>query len=444
MADSLERDLRAAVGAAHVLADEGSRAPYETDWTGRFHGSARFVVRPADTAEVAAVVRVCARAEAAIVPQGGNTGLVGGGVPRGGEVGVSLARLAAVEQVDELAGQVVAGAGATLESLQRRLAGTRFRFGVDHAARSGATLGGMVATNAGGERAMRYGSMRSQLIGLEAVLADGGVVSRMSGLVKDNAGYDLPALLAGSEGTLGLITCVRLRLVVEPRFRVAALFGLGSCADAVSLVRRLREDVGSLEAAELFFADGLELVMHQRGLPAPFASDHPAYLLVECAAARDPAGELAAVADGAPEPRDVAVADDTARRAALWAYREAQSDAVNAAGTPHKLDVSVPLDRLCELERRVRELAGNARAILFGHVGDGNLHVNLLGASDDLDEAVLGVVAELGGSISAEHGVGVAKRRWLSLTRSPEEIAAMRAIKRALDPGGILNPGVLL
>jgi FAD/FMN-containing dehydrogenase len=439
----LERELSRIVGRAHVLADPDLRAPYETDWTGRFHGRARLVVRPADTAQVADVVTACGSARAAIVPQGGNSGLVGGGVPRDGEVVLSLARLTDVAPVDEAAGQVTVGAGCTLARLQTELRGSGLAFAVDHAARDSATLGGMVATNAGGARALRYGTMRVQIAGLEAVLADGRVLARMSGLAKDNAGYDLPALIAGSEGTLAIVTRVLLRLVPDWPRRVAALFAVDGAAAALALLARLRDEVPSLDAAEIMFEDGLELVCAHRRLPPPIATKASTYLLVECADVRDPTKSLAAAADGT---QAVAVADATADRARLWAYREAHSEAINAAGIPHKLDVAVPLAELPSFERAVRQRVPG-RVVIFGHLADGNLHVNVLDVAPDdesVDDAVLTLVADHGGTISAEHGVGVAKRRWLDLTRSPQEIEAMLAVKRALDPHGILNPGVLL
>jgi FAD/FMN-containing dehydrogenase len=445
--DALSARLAEVVGGAHVLADPELRASYETDWTGRFSGPSRLVVRPGGTEEVAEVVRCCRAGGAPVVLQGGNTGLVGGSVPAGGEVIVSLARLAGVEEVDEVAGQATVGAGTTLAALHDRLAATELAFGVDFAARDTATLGGVAATNAGGVHVIRYGMMRAQVLGLEAVLPDGSVISRMTGLVKDNAGFDLTGLLVGSEGTLGIITRLKLRLVPRLRARVVALFAVEGTAAALALFARLRGALASLEAFELFFADGLALVRAHRRLPAPFPAEHPAYVLVECADREDPLEALAAAVEDAPEVRDVAVADASERRAALWAYREAHPDAINAAGVPHKLDVALPLRALPEFEARVRAAVPEGQVILFGHVGDGNLHVNVLGVDAEdaaVDERVLRLAAELGGSVSAEHGIGRHKVRWLGLTRGSQEIAAMLAIKRALDPDGILNPGVLL
>jgi FAD/FMN-containing dehydrogenase len=447
---TLARRLAAIVGTAHVLEDPEIRASYGRDCTGRFGGPARLVVRPGDTREVAAVLALCHAAGLPVVPQGGNTGLVGAGVPRAGEVVLSLTRLAALGEVDPVAAQVTAGAGVTLERLQQHAAAAGLAFGVDHGARSGATVGGMVATNAGGAQVLRHGTMRAQVMGVEAVLADGRIVRRLAGLLKDNAGYDLPQLLVGSEGTLAVVTAARLRLVPAPSHVVTALLGVGSTADAIDVMRTLRARVSALNAVEVFYADGLDLVCAHRRLAAPFAAHHPVYVLAECAAGTDPLEALADALDGAPV-LDVAVADDTARRRALWTYREAHNEAIAAAGIPHKLDVTVRLGDVAEFERRVRAVvdgvAPGARTIVYGHLGDGNLHVNVLGPEphdEAVDEAVLELVAELGGSISAEHGVGVAKRRWLHLTRSADEIAVMAAIKAAFDPQGILNPGVLL
>jgi FAD/FMN-containing dehydrogenase len=450
----LEQTLAGIVGAEHVLADRDVVASYETDWTGRFHGKASWVVRPGDTGQVAAVVRAAAAAEVAVCVQGGNTGLVGGSVPVDGALLLSTTRLRAIEPVDELSAQVTVGAGATLASVQAAVRPLGLDVGVDFAARESCTIGGMVATNAGGERVLRFGSTRAQLLGAEAVLADGSVVSRLAGLPKDNTGYDVVSLLAGSEGTLGVITKVRLRLV--PRFpsRAVALAAVPDTAAAVELVVRARSALPSLEAAELFYADGLALVREQTRLPAPFAAALPesaAYLLLECADRDDPTDPLLEVVGASDAVLDATVASDASGRARLWAYRESHTEAINAAGVPVKLDVAVPLPLLAaavaELPAAVAAVVPSARTILFGHVNEGNLHVNVLGAvqqGEEVSDAVLQLVARYGGSISAEHGVGRAKRRWLSLSRSETEIAAMRAIKHALDPSGRLNPGVLL
>ena len=450
LSDSLLEGLEAAVGAGHVLTDPALLEAYERDVTRRYGARAGAVVRPASVEEVAAVLRLCHESRTAVVPQGGNTGLVGGGVPRGGELVLSLTRLGMLGEVDAVAGQVTAGAGVTLEALQRHARASGLAFGVDHGARSGASIGGMIATDAGGVQVLRHGTMRAQVTGLEAVLADGRVVRRLAGLLKDTAGYNLPQLLIGSEGTLGVVTAARLRLVPALPRAVTALVAVPGTEAAVQLMCDLRARAASLQAVEVFYGEGMKLVCEHRDMSPPFAEDHDVYVLAECAAQEDPLEDLAGAIEDALV-LDVAVADDTARRAALWDYRDLQNEAVGAAGVPHKLDVTVPLAALAGFERRVRDVieqaAPGARTILWGHLGDGNFHVNVLGPEPDdyrCDEAVLRLVAEIGGSISAEHGVGVAKRRWLGLTRSAAEIETMRELKRTLDPHGILNPGAVL
>jgi FAD/FMN-containing dehydrogenase len=449
--DPLAIALAEEVGAAHVLTDADLRAPFETDWTRRFSGTARLVVRPADTAEVAGVLRRCSEAGVPIVPQGGNTGLVGGGVPRGGEVLLSLSRLDGLGEIDRQANQVTAGAGVTLAALRTHADRVGLNFPVDFAARDSATVGGMVATNAGGIRVLRYGSTRRQVLGIEAVTVDGRVVSRMAGLVKDNTGYDLAGLLTGSEGTLAVITAVRLRLL--PRFeqRVVALVAVEDIAAAQRLLTHVRAVAPSLEAAEVFFAAGLELVRRHAGGVAPFAVEHPVHLLLECAAHRDPTRELADALGDAAEVLDVAVATDGPARARLWALRESHTEAISAEGVPLKLDISLPARAIGTFAERVHEVvaaaAPEARTILFGHLADGNLHVNVVGVESGghaVEDAVLRLTVELGGSISAEHGVGQAKLDWLPLYRDPTDLALTGAIKRALDPAGLLNPGVLV
>jgi FAD/FMN-containing dehydrogenase len=453
--DALIGALVSVVGQANVVVDADVQAGYETDWTGRFHGSARCVVRPASTDEVVAVLRVCSAVGAAVVPQGGNTGLVGGGVPRGGEVVLSLRRLHAMAPVDAQHGEVVVGAGAVLGAVRAGARAAGWDVGVDMASRDTATIGGMVSTNAGGVHVVRYGSMRNHVLGLEAVLADGTVVGRIPGLRKDNTGYDLTGLLTGSEGTLAVITRVHLALVAYLPDRVVALCALAGFADALTVGGELRKRLDSLVALEVFFADGLALVSEHTGLGLPFDRSYPAYLLVECAGRVGSAGllvdELAGALGECPQVQATAVAVDAASRERLWAYRERHTEAINAAGIPHKLDVTLPFDQLVDFERAVRarltEVAPRSRVVCFGHLGDGNLHVNILGPPPDdfeVDDAVLRLVAAMGGSISAEHGIGVAKRAALERSGRPADLAAMRAIKRALDPRGILNPGVLV
>jgi FAD/FMN-containing dehydrogenase len=450
--DALIGSLREIVGDNHCVTDPGLRASYETDWTRRFHGEARAVVRPRSTDEVARVLVACAGAGAAVVPQGGNTGLVGGSVPRGGEVVMSLLRLNEIEDVDRVAGEVTAGAGATLALVQAAARAAGWEVGVDLGARDSATIGGMVATNAGGVNVVRHGPMRSQLLGFEAVRVDGTILRRLPGVPKDNTGYDLGGLLAGSEGTLAVITRARLRLVSPMRHRAVSVIGLADASAVVGAASELRRTLGSVVALELFTDAGMELIIRHTGAGAPFAARTPVYLLVEVASDdADPtdallgALEQIGVTDGS-----AAVATDAAGRHRLWQLRERHTEVINAEGVPHKLDVSVPSSRYAELVERAPEavaaVAPEARTIVYGHVGDGNLHVNVLGPAPDdprADDAVLELVLELGGSVSAEHGIGVAKVGWLMRDRGEETVAAMRAIKAAWDPAGILNPGVL-
>jgi len=395
-----------------------------TDWTGRFTGVAADVARPASPAEVAQVLR----SGYAITTRGGNTGLVGGAVPASPRDTVLLetANLRRLEEVDLDAGQVTVGAGVTLAELQQHLAGTGWVFGVDLAARGSATIGGLVATNAGGIRVIRYGMMRAQVVGVEAVLPDGAVLDDTSGLVKNNTGYGLSQLLVGSEGTLGVVTAVRLRLHPAPPPTMLALLPVSSLGEGLGLVGRLRRSRADLHAAEVL--DGASRAV--TGGPA----EAPWYLLIE-------ADDVSILADRNP---DVATGLTEQRR--MWALREGLTEAWGLAATERgtvvqKFDVSLP-------GRALDGFAAAARALgptigMFGHLADGNLHLEVIDPKRDWDAEVLGLVARFGGSISAEHGIGRAKRDYLHLTRSTAEIAAMRAIKRALDLRGVMNPGVL-
>ena len=444
-------ELIQVVGRPHALLDADARAAHEIDWTGRFHGATPVVLRPGDTAQVAEIVGVCRRFGVAIVPQGGNTGLVGGGVPLQGEVILSLRRLDRIEPVDRRSRQVTVGAGATLANVREaaRIAG--LAYAIDLGARDSATIGGTIATNAGGINLLRHGGTREQLLGVEAVLGNGDTISHLGGLPKDNTGYHLASLLCGSEGTLGIVTAARLRLISRRDHRVTALLACADVHAAVDAVTQLRSNIDDLEAAELFLHDGLQLVCESFDLRRPFPDDHAVYVLVEVAALTDPTEALAAAVQQLDGIGDVAVARDEAGRTALWRYREDHTLALSKVGMPHKLDVTVPIDRLAlfiaTTPALVAELVPSARTWMFGHVGDGNIHVNITGVDLDderADDAVLCRVADLGGSISAEHGIGTVKKPWLHLNRSDSELRAMRAIKRALDPDQILNPNTLL
>jgi FAD/FMN-containing dehydrogenase len=442
---------RAALGAPHVVVDPAVTASYVTDWTRRFTGTTPAVLRPGSSEEVVTVVGLAREHAVALVPQGGNTGLVAGGVPLGGEVVVSLARLDDLGPVDRLAGQVTAGAGVTLAALAAHAASADLAFGVDIGARDSATVGGMVATNAGGLHVVRHGAMRAQVVGVEAVLGTGERISRLGGLVKDNTGYDLAQLLCGSEGTLGVVTAARLRLVAPPAHVVTALVGLDTVGRAVALAADLRRALPDVQALEMMTGPSLRIVADFLATPPPVSPEAGAYLLVEVGAPADPTEALAAAVEGRPGLLDAAVATERADRARLWRWRAAHSEAGAPLGVVHKLDVTLPATALagfCDVVGdEVAAARPGATTLLFGHVGDGNVHVNVVGPPADdeaVDDLVLGLVVERGGSISAEHGIGTLKRRWLVRDRSSSEVAAMRAVKAALDPDGILNPGALL
>jgi FAD/FMN-containing dehydrogenase len=431
MGDGLLTALRNALGAELVVTDPAVLRTHEVDWTGRFHGRALALVRPASAGKVGEVLRACAAAGIGIVTQGGNTSLVAGAVPHDAVV-LSTARLDAIGEVHRDAGEVTAAAGATLERVQRAAADAGLAFGVDLAARGSATIGGMIATDAGGIHGFRYGSMRRQVLGLEAVLADGSVVRELPG-------RDLVDLMAGSEGTLAVITEARLRLVPAWSHRATALVSVPDVAAALAATTHARAHLPGLEAVELVDANCLGLSPGR----APFEG---VAVLIEIAGDRPMLDELSTAVSAMPGLRDAVLADDGPGRRRLWALREGVPEAIAARGVPHKLDVGLPPERVAEFVEALPAIAEGAQLFVFGHLAVGNLHVNLVGPPPDderVDDAVLRLVADLGGQVAAEHGIGRAKARWLTVARSPEALAMHARMKGALDPGGILNPGVL-
>lgn len=442
MSGRLVDELRAIVGDAHVLTDADMRAGYETDWLRQWHGTTPAVVRPGSVEEVSGVVRACAAAGVAIVPQGGNTGLVGGSVPRDGAVLLSLQRFNQLGDVDPLSGQVTAGAGVTIQALQEHARVAGLDFAVDWGARATATVGGAVNTNAGGSRVVRFGTMRAHVMGLQAVLADGSIITQLSGLAKETAGPHLPSLLVGSEGTLAIVTAARLRLVPWYRETAAALIACDSLIDAISLLPRLRA-LPSLDAVELLMPEALAVACKYLELKPPIdPASAGAFVMVDCAAPRDPSDELLGLLAG--EQGVMALGP---QRDLLYKIRDHITIAIGALGVPLKLDVAVPVQHLDRLMRRITAaVPGGAQLIVFGHLAEGNVHVNVLGAGDAsaaVREAVLQAAIDLGGTISAEHGIGVAKADWLERLKGPAAYAALRAVKAALDPASVLNPGVL-
>jgi FAD/FMN-containing dehydrogenase len=427
---ALHADLAEALGpdaSAHLLTDSALTESFGTDWTRRWSARPLAVVRPSGPDAVAGVLMACARHAVPVVPQGGNTGLVGGSVPGADEVAVvmALTRLRGHEPVDLASGQLTVGAGVTLADVQHFARGVGRTYGVDLGARDTATIGGTVATNAGGLRVCRFGDTRAQVTGLRAVLANGSVISRLDGPPKDGAGYDLVQLLVGSEGTLGVVTDVRVRLHAPDPPGVTTLVGVRSVAEAVELI-----PTAGLRLAELMTHDGLALTCDVTGLVPPLAREWPVYLLLE-------------TSDLPSLPADAdAVVDDR-----LLDYRERHPEALATLGVVHKYDVSIPLGRLDETLTDVAEAVAPHRLFVYGHLAEGNMHLGVVGPEPDddrIDADVLTLVARVGGSIASEHGVGRAKAGLLSLNRGPADLAAMRAIKAALDPGALLNPGVVL
>jgi FAD/FMN-containing dehydrogenase len=447
----LAQELREVVGPEHVLTDDEVTQRYRTDWTRRFSAPDAVVVRPGNTDEVAAVVRACLAQDTAIVAQGGNTGLVGGGVPLAGEIVLSTERLQGVDAVDERVGDLTAGPGTPLGEIRRTASDLGWQYAVDIASRDSATLGGTIATNAVGIRAIRYGDTRRQVLGVEVVTGTGSVVSSMGGTVRDNTGYHLASLVTGSEGTLGVVTRARVRLVPPQRNRTSVLLRFADERDAVRGAESMHGYVPPVEAVELFFAEGLTLVCEAFALPAPFTERAGGYVLAELAGNDDHAMVLGEMLDALEGVADVAVAEDSASRERLWRYRELHTEAISTIGVPHKLDVALPPgalpDFVRDVPRVIADVAPSAQVWLFGHGGDSTVHVNVTGPAEDdsrVDEAVLRLVAEMNGSISAEHGIGRSKLPWIGLAHTDAELAVMARIKAAFDPFGIMNPGVLL
>ncbi|MDR7037602.1 FAD/FMN-containing dehydrogenase [Methylobacterium sp. BE186] len=462
-ADALLGRLRARLGTRHVLTEDEDVAPHLREARGLYRGRALAVLRPADTAEVAFAVRACAEARVPVVAQGGNTGLVGGGVPHGGVV-LSLARLSRIRDVDPVNATMTVEAGAILADVQAAAEAAGMLFPLSLAAEGSCRIGGNLATNAGGTAVLAYGNARDLVLGLEVVLADGRVWNGLKALRKNNAGYDLKHLFVGSEGTLGIITAAVLKLFPRPASRAVGFVGLASPRAALSLFERLRRAAGpDLTAFEVMPRFGLAIVLrHVPGAQRPLADEHDTYALVEFASPRpeaDMAAELEAALAAALEEglaEDATIGTSEARNAALWRLRESLPEAQTREGGSIKHDVSVPLSKLPEfLDRAVAACCAampGLRPCPFGHFGDGNIHFNL-SQPEGMDKAaflaewtrfnriVHDVVRDLDGSIAAEHGVGLIKRDELQHYGDPVGLDLMRRLKGALDPHDILNPG---
>ncbi|MCM8626693.1 FAD-binding oxidoreductase [Accumulibacter sp.] len=456
------------LGSDHVLTGEAELSPYLVDWRGRYRGAAICVVRPPDTAAVSAVVRACFDAGVAIVPQGGNTSLCGAATPAaGGEtVVVSLARLNRVRAIDPANHTITVEAGCLLHAVQDAAAAAGRLFPLSLAAEGSCQIGGNLSTNAGGVHVLRYGNARDLALGLEVVLPGGEIWNGLRGLRKDNTGYDLKQLFIGAEGTLGIITAAVLKLFPLPRAVATAWLAIDSPALAVRLLGELLERFGAaLTACELVSEVALGLVCRHLPGPHPRVTASPWHLLIELSAGGDEQRLRAELADFLAEAidrgaiRDAVLAQSGEQAARLWALRENVGEAERREGPSIKHDVSLPISRLAEFIERADRALGEAfpdiRQVTFGHVGDGNLHYNqskadtagsvaFLAEQPAVDRLVHDLVDELGGSISAEHGIGQLKRHELLRYRSAVEIELMRALKRTLDPRGLMNPGKLL
>lgn len=467
---NLIETVRERLGPKAVVTDHDTIAPWLTDWRGRFHGDAPAMLAPASTEEVAAMVRLASEAGVPLVPQGGNTGMVGGATPPadGSALLLSLRRMNRIRSISADDNLAVAEAGVILANLHDAALAIGRRFPLTLGARGSATIGGLTSTNAGGTQVLRFGTMRSLVAGVEAVLPDGSIHDGLPSLKKDNRGYDLNQLLVGAEGTLGIVTAVSLRLVPAVAERAVAWVGLASPHAALSLLRAIEARTQAVESFEIVPGPALQMVLdHVPGTRSPLESSQPWHVLIEAVAsdagAEPPAQLLERLLASALESElaaDAVIAANEAQAEAFWRIRDSIAEAERASGPAVQHDISVPvadmprfmLEGGAEVERRFP----GTQAVAFGHLGDGNVHFHARAPKDVEAEAwysgdapqitrlVHDLVVAAGGSISAEHGIGQMKRAELERLSPPSRIAALRAIKHALDPKGILNPGKLV
>ena len=451
--------LKSIVGPKGWTTDPIDLESSSTEWRGVVYGSTPIVILPASTEEVSAVVRACADADVAVVPQGGNTGMCAGAVPdeSGTQIVLSLARMNHIRHVDADNFSMEVEAGCILRKIQEAASDADRLFALSLGAEGSCQIGGNLSTNAGGVNVVRYGTARAQALGIEAVLADGTVVSSLRSLRKDTAGYDLKQLFIGSEGTLGIITAATLKLFPAPGAISTALVAIESSGDAVRLLAYLRSELAdSIEAFELVsdFVFGL-VTNHNPDLRLPFDDRAPWYVLLDAAvgASAQPLEDALAGAAQSGLLSDAVIAKNSSEAQQFWRMRHSIAEAERHAGKALKHDISVPVSRMEEFlalgDRLLEDLVPDAQLIAFGHVGDGNLHYNVaLPASSANTEAVTTAIYELvdqlGGSFSAEHGVGRLKRHYLPKYRGSSEIELMRTLKKALDPKNILNPGKVI
>lgn len=464
--DALLTRLASLLGEAHVVTDATANEPWLNDWRGRYRGEALAVVFPSTTEEVAGVVRACVAAEVSIVPQGGNTSLCGGAIPLSGDrsVVVNLSRMNKIRAVDAANNTLVVEAGCTLAEVQRVAQEHDRLFPLSLASEGSCEIGGNLSTNAGGVQVLRYGNMRDLVMGVEVVLPDGRIWEGLRSLRKDNSGYDLKQLFIGAEGTLGIVTAAVLKLFPRPTARTTAWVAVGGPEKAVAMLRAMQAHCGDrVTAFEIVGREALQLVLrHIHGVRLPFAEVGDWAVLVELSdmAPADALDRLLEDALAMCFERglacDAVIARSDAQAQAFWALRENIAEAQRIEGVSIKHDISVPVSCIAEfLERAEVALMARwpgARIVVFGHIGDGNLHYNLshvdpeanaalVAESAEVNRVVYEQVSELNGSISAEHGLGQLKREVVTHYRSTVEIEMMRAIKQSLDPRGLMNPG---
>src|SRR5213083_3757361 len=457
--------FRAVVGDKYAMTDAADIAPYVTEERDLFHGRSPLVLRPGSTAEVAAICKLASQHKIALVPQGGNTGLVGGQTPHNGEVVVSMRRLDKIREVDAASNTLTCEAGVILQVAQQRAADVDRLFPLSLGAEGSCTIGGNLSTNAGGTAALAYGVAREMALGVEVVLADGRILNALSKLKKDNTGYDLRNLFIGAEGTLGIITAATLKLFPKPRAIETAYVGLQSPAEALKLLSiSQNEAAGSLTSFELLADIAVDFSLrHGIDIRDPLTTKHPWYVLMELSSSRDDArAALESILARGMEQGivdDAVIAANLSQRSAFWKLRDEMSAAQKPEGGSIKHDISVPVaavpDFIAAANAAVVELIPGARPVPFGHLGDGNIHYNVsqpigadaadfLGRWHEVNAVVFAIVLRMAGSISAEHGIGVLKRDELPQVKDKVAIELMRSIKAMLDPLGIMNPGKVL
>jgi len=463
--DELIAKFRAIVGDKYAVTDPADIAPYTTEERDLFRGRSPLVLRPGTTAEVSAICKLANEHRIALVPQGGNTGLVGGQTPHNGEVVVSLRRLDKIRDVDTASNTMTCEAGVILQIAQQRAAEVNRLFPLSLGAEGSCTIGGNLSTNAGGTAALAYGVAREMALGLEVVLADGRVLNALSKLKKDNTGYDLRNLFIGAEGTLGIITAATLKLFPKPQAIETAYVGLKSPVEALKLLEISQGEAGnSLTSFELLADIAVDFsIRHAIGVRDPLASKHPWYVLMELSSPRDDARDAleSILSKGMEEGivDDAVIAANLSQRQSFWKLRDEMSAAQKPEGGSIKHDISVPVAAvpafIAEANAAVVKLIPGSRPVPFGHLGDGNIHYNVsqpVGGSSadfmarwhDVNKVVFDIVLRMGGSISAEHGIGVLKRDELPDVKDRTAIELMRSFKALLDPHGIMNPGKVL